>query len=139
MGVGSAFSSLAAARLPMRFTQRSRLVVFAAALFLLAPLMYVASSPLALGAVALATGLALGPVLIGSFAIAESVTPLAQISTVMSALSTAITVGVAAGSSIAGPVVDRSGAAHSLLLPGAAAALCLVAALVNVGVRRIRR
>jgi predicted MFS family arabinose efflux permease len=72
-----------------------------------------------------------GPVLIGSFAIAESVSPLARIGTVMTALGTCIVAGVAVGSSLAGLLIDGYGPSTALLLPAAAGVAALLAALMG--------
>ncbi|MEZ5090370.1 MAG: hypothetical protein R2719_12025 [Micropruina sp.] len=59
-----------------------------------------------MAATCLLIGLAVGPVLIAAFAGAERIAPPERISTVLTVLSTALVVGVATGSALAGQVVD---------------------------------
>lgn len=129
-GVGSALSGLLTTRLPRGLSQRSRVVIFAGVLALVAPLVAIAPAPLWLMAACFLCGCGLAPVLIGSFAIAEGVSPLARIGTVMTALGTCIVAGVAVGSSLAGLLIDGYGPSSALLLPTAAGLAALLAAVM---------
>jgi MFS family permease len=130
MGIGSAVSGVLTTRLPRSLAQRSRVVIFAAVLALVAPLVAIAPAPWWLMAACFLCGCGLAPVLIGSFAIAESVSPLARIGTVMTALGTCVVAGVALGSSLAGLLIDGNGPAAALLLPTAAGVAALLAAVM---------
>jgi MFS family permease len=130
MGVGSAVSGLLTTRLPQSLDQRTRVLVFAGVLALVAPFVAIAPAPWWLMAACFLCGCGLAPVLIGSFAIAESVSPLARIGTVMTALGTCVVAGVAVGSSLAGLLIDHSGPSTALLLPTAAGVAALLAAVL---------
>jgi MFS family permease len=130
MGIGSAISGVLTTRLPRSLAQRSRVVIFAAVLALVAPLVAIAPAPWWLMAACFLCGCGLAPVLIGSFAIAESVSPLARIGTVMTALGTCVVAGVALGSSLAGLLIDGNGPSAALLLPTAAGVAALLAAVM---------
>jgi len=130
MGVGSALSGLLTTRLPRSLSQRSRVVIFAGVLALVAPLVAIAPAPWWLMGACFLCGCGLAPVLIGSFAIAEGVSPLARIGTVMTALGTCIVAGVAVGSSLAGLLIDGYGPSSALLLPTAAGLAALLAAVM---------
>ena len=136
MGVGSAIAGLLTTRLPHALSQRRRIVAFAVVLAAAAPLLAVAPAPWLLMGACFLCGCGLAPVLIGSYAIAESESPLARIATVMTALGTCLVAGVAAGSSVAGRLIDASGPSTALLIPAGAGVLALVAALANLGVTR---
>ncbi len=136
MGVGSAISGLLATRLPHSLSQRRRVVAFAVLLALVAPLLSIAPAPWLLMGACFLCGCGLAPVLIGAFAIAESESPLARIATVMTALGTCLVAGVAAGSSVAGRLIDAQGPSAALLIPAGAGVLALVAAVSNLAVTR---
>jgi predicted MFS family arabinose efflux permease len=128
MGVGSAISGLSAARVLAMWTQRRRVVTCAVALMCVTPWFALAMTPPTLALVCFVSGLSLAPVLIGAFALAEQRTPLAALSTVMTVMGMCVVVGVAVGSSLAGPLIDRVSASAALTLPATGAALALAAA-----------
>ncbi len=138
MGVGSALSGLATTRLPVSFGQEQRLVVFGLGLLVVSPGLVLAGSPLLLAGACFLCGCCLAPALIASFAMGEQRSPLAQISTVMTALGACVTVGVAAASSLSGLLVDSRGASSALLVPIGAAAVAAVTGLASWGSTRSR-
>lgn len=136
MGVGSAISGILTTRLPHSLSQRRRIVGFATVLAVAAPLLAFAPAPWFLMGACFLCGCGLAPVLIGSYAIAESESPLARIATVMTAIGTCLVAGVAVGSSVAGRLIDASGPSSALLIPAGAGLLALLAAVANLGVTR---
>jgi len=131
MGVGSAISGLSSSRVLAAWSQRRRVLVMAAALALVTPLFGLVVSPWATAAVCFVSGLALAPVLIGGFALAEAEAPVSQLSTVMTVMGTCVVVGVAAGSSVAGPLVDAASPSAALLLPAVGGLVAFVFAAVH--------
>jgi MFS family permease len=85
----------------------------------MAPLMFVQSVPL-MAVVLLVGGLAIAPTLIGTMTMVEQGVPSSRLTEGMAILHTGIVAGVAPGASIAGFVVDHSGAsaAYAVALVG---------------------
>jgi predicted MFS family arabinose efflux permease len=85
----------------------------------MAPLMFIDSVPL-MAVVLLVGGLAIAPTMIGAMTMVEQGVPAARLTEGMAILHTGIVAGVAPGASIAGFVVDHSGAsaAYSVALVG---------------------
>ncbi|MBV2151606.1 MFS transporter [Kitasatospora sp. SUK 42] len=90
----------------------------------------------AVGAALLVAGIAISPTLITAMALVERLVPAAQLTEGMTWTTTGLALGVAAGSSAGGWVVDASGAAAGYWVPLAAGVLGVVAALA--GLRRLR-
>lgn len=124
-------SGLASSRVLAAWPQRRRVLVFGAAMCLVTPLFGFAVSPPAMAAVCLVTGLALALVLIGAFALAETETPVSSLSTVMTVMGTCVVVGVAAGSSAAGSLIDTVSPSAALLLPASGGLVAFVFAAVR--------
>ncbi len=101
----------------------------------MAPLMFVDSVPL-MAVVLLVGGLAIAPTMIGAMTMVEQGVPSTRLTEGMAILHTGIVAGVAPGASIAGFVVDHSGAsaAYSVALVGG-----LLGALVAQTARTPRR
>lgn len=101
----------------------------------MAPLMFVESVPL-MAIVLLVGGLAIAPTMIGAMTMVEQGVPSSRLTEGMAILHTGIVAGVAPGASIAGFVVDHSGAsaAYSVALVGG-----LLGALVAQTARTPRR
>lgn len=85
----------------------------------MAPLMFVSSIPL-MAVVLLVGGLAIAPTMIGAMTMVEQGVPSGRLTEGMAILHTGIVAGVAPGASIAGFVVDHSGAssAYAVALAG---------------------
>ena len=125
MGVGSAVAGLLTTRLPRGFGLAARIAAGGAGLVLAGLLMASAAAPLALAGACLVAGVALAPALISSFSLAERAAPHGWGTTMMTTLSTANVVGVAAGAAIAGLLVDRVSPAAGLLVVSAAGVLVM--------------
>ncbi len=137
MGVGSAVAGLLTTRLPQRFTLEARIAVGGGLTVLGGLASAVAHQPVWLAASCLLLGIALAPVLISAYALAERAAPEGWATTMMTGLATANIVGVAAGAAVAGVLVDRVSPGAALLVDIAAGVLVLTAGLVAVvGARR---
>lgn len=93
------------------------------------PLPFVGSF-VVMGAVLFVAGFAISPTLIALTAWVEEVVPTARLTEGMAIVHTGIAGGVAPGAVVAGTVIDRAGAGPAYLVPVAAGALGVVAALV---------
>ena len=118
------------APLGRRFTITAALAVAGVATFWAMP------GLLALGAVVLVAGLAISPTLIAAYAILEGQAPQHRRTEAMAWLSSTVSVGVAAGSAIAGHIIDAHGARWGFGF----AACCGVAAVLIclAGLGRLR-
>ncbi|MET1059847.1 MAG: MFS transporter [Nocardioides sp.] len=131
MGVGSAVAGLLTTRLPRSFGLAARIAAGGAGLVAVGLLLAWTTAPLALGGALLLTGVALAPALISSYALAERAAPQGWGTTMMTALSTANVVGVAAGAAVTGQLVDRVSPGAGLLVVSAAGVLVLAGGLVS--------
>ena len=93
------------------------------------------SLPLLVGAVFVA-GLAIAPVLVSGMSLVESRVPRASLTEALTWVFTGLTLGVTAGSSLAGVAVDSWGAQAAFAVPAGGAALAALLALVGVPLHR---
>jgi MFS family permease len=127
LGVGSATAGLATAWLPGRFTLDRRMPAFAALLFAGA-LGLLAIRGIAVAAIAmLILGVAVAPLLVTAYAIAERIAPPTRIATVITLLASGTVAGVALGAGVAGPLAQAYGFPAALAVPAFAGALALLA------------
>ena len=131
MGVGSAVAGLLTTRLPRGLGLAPRIAAGGAGLVVAGLLLAWATAPLALGGACLVAGIALAPSLISSYALAERAAPQGWGTTMMTALSTANVVGVAAGAAVAGQLVDRVSPGAGLLVVSFAGVLVLAGGVVS--------
>jgi MFS family permease len=118
--------------LPLRRRLVGVLVVLTA---LTVPLVLVGSYWLMLLLVVV-TGVAVSPALISSFTLAELLVPRAAVTEAFTWIGTALALGVAIGTSLAGKIVDSTGANASFLVATVAAGLAAV--VVAAGQRLLR-
>jgi MFS family permease len=131
LGVGSATAGLATAWLPGRFTLDRRLSAFAALLFAGA-LVLLAIRGVGVGAIAmLILGVAVAPLLVTAYAVAERIAPPARMATVITLLASGTVAGVALGAGVAGPLAQAYGYPAALAVPAVAGALALIAATIG--------
>jgi MFS family permease len=131
LGVGSATAGLATAWLPGRFTLDRRLSVFAALLFA-GTLVLLAIRGVGVAAIAmLILGVAVAPLLVTAYAVAERIAPPARMATVITLLASGTVAGVALGAGVAGPLTQAYGYPAALAVPAFAGALALIAATVG--------
>jgi MFS family permease len=131
LGVGSATAGLATAWLPGRFTLDRRLPAFAALLFAGASVL-LAIRGVGMAAIAmLILGVAVAPLLVTAYAVAERIAPPARMATVITLLASGTVAGVALGAGVAGPLTQAYGYPAALAVPAFAGALALIAATVG--------
>ncbi|MGY1773477.1 MFS transporter [Blastococcus sp. SYSU D00813] len=134
LAVGSMASGIGWGTVHWELPLRKRLTIVLAALtVLLVPLLLVEDVWLMLPFVVVA-GVAVSPSLISSFTLAELLVPPSATTEAFTWIGTALGLGVAVGSSLAGLIVDSYGANASFLVAVVAAA---VAALVVFAYRRL--
>jgi MFS family permease len=137
LGVGSAVAGLLTTRLPSAVSLPARIATGGLLLVLAGLLTAPAEHAAALAGGCLLLGVALGPVLVSCYALAQQLAPQEWATTAMTALATANVVGVAAGAAVAGVLVDQVSPGAALLVNGVAGALVLVAGVLT-GVLRER-
>jgi MFS family permease len=122
------------ARLPGTLTTRflATAVFFGAA----AQLLWGVGSLLVLVAAGFVAGLAIAPVLVSGLSLVESRVPRSALTEALSWTTTGLTLGVTAGSALAGWVVDNHGAQAAFAVPALAAALAAVVALAGAPLLR---
>ena len=136
MAVGSASMGLLSNRLPARFSLSGRIVVFGLGSALTAPLLVVAWDAATMALACLIVGPMVGPTLVTAYALAERIAPPERLSTVLTVLSTVGVVGVAAGSAVAGQLIEAFSpqqAAWTATLGGALATLAGLVVMRRVG------
>lgn len=138
MGVGSAIFALGVAWLPPRFSLRSRWLVFAAILLLGSLLLGFVESPAGMAAVLAVMGIGIGPTLVTQYSFGAARSPLGRSATVMTMLGSAVIVGQSIGSAVTGEIAQTFGTAPALMLPACAAAIVLVAGILNWFASRTR-
>ncbi|TIC81497.1 MFS transporter [Nocardioides sp. GY 10113] len=136
MGVGSAVLALAVGFFPARFGLAARWVVFSVALLLGAALLPTASSVGAISVMLVVAGIGIGPTLVTQYSLGARRSPVGRSATVMTMLGSAIIVGQAFASAIAGQVAEHWGSHAAMLLPAVAALLVAVAGIANAVITR---
>ncbi|MFJ4164598.1 MFS transporter [Microbacterium sp. NPDC089698] len=131
LGVGSAILALGVAFLPARFTLPARWLLFAGILFGGSLGLLWVREPLGMLIALAVMGCGIGPTLVTQFSLGAAFGPGDRSATVMTMLGSAMVVGQAIGAVSTGQVADAAGAQASLVLPVCAAALVLLAGVVN--------
>lgn len=132
MGVGSAILALASAALPQTFSLRWRWIACAGVTLAGASIL-VSWHSLPGVVLALAVmGCGIGPSLVNLYSIAAVVGPAGRTTTLMASMATALVVGQAVASAVAGAVIDASGYAAGAWLSFAAIAALLLLGVANV-------
>ena len=83
-------------------------------------------------------GLSIAPVLVSGMSLVESRVPRSALTEALTWVVTGLTLGVTAGSAVAGAAVDRWGAETAFAVPAAAAALSAVLAFAGLPLLRRR-
>lgn len=138
MAVGSAGMGLLSARLPARLTPGVRIAAFGLGCAAVAPLLTVGWDAVSMALACLLVGIMVGPVLVSSFAAAERMAPPERTGTVMTVLSTAVVVGVAAGAAVSGQLIEVYDPHIAAWTATAGALLSGLAGLALVGADRRR-
>ncbi|MFE5776732.1 MFS transporter [Brachybacterium sp. NPDC056505] len=131
MGVGSTILALSISLFPERFALRWRWLVFSA-LMLAAMVAFGLAGGLAgtAGAMAIA-GIGIGPTVVTLYSLAADRSPRGRSATVMTMLGSATIVGQSGASALTGAFAENVGAQAAMWLPTGAAAVVVLAALVN--------
>jgi MFS family permease len=135
MGLASAAAGLATPLLPERLGHPRRLLIFAAGLAILSPLLMVVGSIAGAIVVVVAVGCCIAPYMISVYSLGERLGGSGRTAAVMTLLSSGVAVGYAAGSTAAGALADLGGFRLALAAP--AVAMAAAAVLVLVGRRRL--
>ncbi|MGP9681702.1 MFS transporter [Brachybacterium sp. AOP3-A1-3] len=131
MGVGSTILALSITLFPERFRLYARWLTFSS-LMLAAMLAFgLAGSLTGLIAAMAVAGIGIGPTIVTLYSLAADRSPQGRSATVMTMLGSATIVGQSAASAVTGTVAESSGSQASMWLPVGAAALVVLAALVN--------
>jgi len=131
MGVGSTILALCMALFPQRFRLWARWLTFSS-LMLAAMIAFALASglPGVITAMALA-GIGVGPTVVTVFSLAAERSPRGRSSTVMTMVGSGTIVGQSAASALTGAVAESGSVQAAMWLPAVAAALVVLAALVN--------
>lgn len=131
MGIGSAVLALAVAAFPSGFSLRARWVVFGCVIAAGATGLWVATGlPLVIASF-VTLGIGIGPTLVTLFSFVVEHSPAGRSATAMSMATTGIVVGQSASAAVTGQLGEHLGTGAASLVPLAAAALVLVAGIVN--------
>jgi MFS family permease len=135
MGLASAAAGLATPLLPDRLDHPRRLLIFAAGLAILSPLLVAVGSIAGAIVVVVAVGCCIAPYMISVYSLGERLAGSGRTAAVMTFLSSGVAVGYAAGSTVAGALADVGGFRLALAAP--AVAMAAAAMLILVSRRRL--
>lgn len=136
MGIGSAALALGSAAFPRAFGVGWRWLAFGVVLLAGAVAFAAADS---VGAVALVLGLmgiGIGPTLVAQYSLGSERSPIGRSATTMTILGSAVIVGQSVASAIVGEVAERAGTGAAMAFPAYAAALVVLAAVLNLVLAR---
>ncbi|WP_217483581.1 MFS transporter, partial [Curtobacterium sp. Csp2] len=136
MGIGSAALALGSAAFPRAFGVGWRWLAFGVVLLAGAVAFAAADS---VGAVALVLGLmgiGIGPTLVAQYSLGSERSPVGRSATTMTILGSAVIVGQSVASAIVGEFAERAGAGAAMAFPAYAAALVVLAAVLNLVLAR---
>jgi MFS family permease len=129
---GSLVAGLVAGAIHWKSRPRRRFLVGQAALgAAVLPLSFVGTVPLLFLAVFIA-GFAISPTLITGFSMIEAEVPASRLTEGLAWVSTALSVGVAAGAAVVGPVIDQVGPSEAYLVAFVCGVLATLACFVGV-------
>lgn len=136
---GSLIAGLTTGAIHWKVSPRRRFIVGQAALAAaVLPLAFVGNLPLLFVSIFVA-GFAIAPTLIAGFSMVQAAVPASRVTEGLAWVSTAITVGAAAGAASAGPIIDRIGGSDTYLVAFACGVLATLACLVGASVDRPAR
>jgi MFS family permease len=136
---GSLIAGLTTGAIHWKVSPRRRFVVGQAALAAaVLPLAFAGNLPVLFAAIFVA-GFAIAPTLIAGFSMVQAAVPASRVTEGLAWVSTAITVGAAAGAASAGPIIDRIGGSDTYLVAFACGVLATLACLVGASVDRPAR
>ncbi|GMA33403.1 MFS transporter [Litorihabitans aurantiacus] len=117
----------------------TRFAVGTVALAVGVSLFFLAGTLLALAAVMAVVGLAIAPTLIAGNALVQAVVPHQRLTEGLTWISTALGVGVAGGSAIAGPIIDAHGSHSGFLVTIGAGVVAVVVTVMATLARGMKR
>lgn len=132
MGIGSAALALGSAAFPRAFGVGWRWLAFGVVLLAGAVAFAAADS---VGAVALVLGLmgiGIGPTLVAQYSLGSERSPIGRSATTMTILGSAVIVGQSVASAVVGEVAERAGTGAAMAFPAYAAAIVVLAAVLNL-------
>lgn len=135
MGIGSTILALAVAVFPERFALRARWLVFGATMLVAALGYALAGGMVGLVGAMVVAGVGIGPTLVTQYSLAATRSPVGRSATVMTMLGSAVIVGQSAASAVTGAIAESSGSDAARWVPVVAAAVVVLAAVLNVRVR----
>jgi MFS family permease len=136
---GSLIAGLTTGAIHWKVSPRRRFVVGQAALAAaVLPLAFAGNLPVLFAAIFVA-GFAIAPTLIAGFSMVQAAVPASRVTEGLAWVSTAITVGAAAGAASAGPIIDRIGGSDTYLVAFACGVLATLACLVGASLDRPAR
>ncbi|MEU2349637.1 MFS transporter [Modestobacter sp. NPDC049651] len=133
---GSLVAGLVYGLLKLPGSLAARFVATALLFAVAAQALHLVGSLAALDAIAFLAGLTIAPVLVAGLSLVESRVPRSSLTEALTWTTTGLTVGVTAGSALAGRAVDAWGAETAFAVPATAAALTGVLALAGAGLLR---
>jgi predicted MFS family arabinose efflux permease len=134
---GSLVAGLAYGVMKLPGTLSSRFLATAVLFGAAAQLLWGVGSLVVLVAAGFLAGLTIAPVLVSGTSLVESRVPRSALTEALSWTTTGLTLGVTAGSALAGVAVDHWGAQTAFAVPALAAALAAVVALAGVPLLRV--
>lgn len=137
MGIGSTILALAVAAFPETFALRARWLLFSVVL-LGGALAYGSASGMVAVCVALGlAGFGVGPTLVTLYTLASERSPRGRSATTMSLLGSGIIAGQSAASAVTGWVAESAGVDAAMWLPVCAAAIVVMAGVLNLARGRL--
>lgn len=131
MGVGSTILALSITLFPERFLLPARWLVFSALMLASMVAFGLAGGLFGLIAAMAVAGIGIGPTIVTLYSLAAARSPRGRSATVMTMLGSATIVGQSAASALTGAVAESAGSQAAMWLPVAAAAVVVLAAVVN--------
>ncbi|WP_155853910.1 MFS transporter [Arthrobacter sp. H5] len=136
MGLSSAVAALSVAYWPQRIAHSWRWVASAAAMCVLASLLFLPQEVPLMLLVLFALGIPVGPTMVTIFSIGSVVAPRHLMGTVMTMLASGIVAGTALGAALAGAMAENSGYSSAFAVSVAAAVVLLLLGLASAAVLR---
>jgi predicted MFS family arabinose efflux permease len=133
MAGGSAVAGLAFGTLRVRGNTAARFLICVAAMAVLMQPVLLATNVWVLGVLLCIAGLATAPTMITSMTLVHELVPPSRLTEGMTLTTTGLLIGISAGASVGGWVVEAAGAHTGYAAPAVASALALLVALIGFG------
>jgi MFS family permease len=131
MGIGASTLALGVALFPERFRLRARWLVFSLVMLAAMVAFALASSMSALVVAIAISGIGIGPTVVTLYSLAAERAPQGRSATVMTMVGSGTIVGQSGASALTGALAESTSAQLAMWLPVGAAAVVVLAALVN--------